>query len=40
MKIFAERSKSYIKIPSKCQLLGYKEKKKVKYDMKFVQKNA
>jgi hypothetical protein len=40
MKTFAERSKSYIKRPSKSHLIDYnKVKKNVKYDMKFIQKN-
>ena len=40
MKTFAERSKSYIKRPSKSHLIGYNNiKKNVKYDMKFIQKN-
>jgi hypothetical protein len=40
MKTFAERSKSYIKRPSKSHLIGYQKlKKNVKYDMKFIQKN-
>ena len=40
MKTFAERSKSYIKRPSKSNLIGYNNiKKNIKYDMKFIQKN-
>ena len=40
MKTFAERSKSYIKRPSKSHLIGYQNiKKNIKYDMKFIQKN-
>ena len=40
MKTFAERSKSYIKRPSKVKLVGYeKEKKQIKYNMDFVKKN-
>ena len=41
MKLFAERSRSHFKRPSKSQLLGYQDTKKpVKYDLDFIKRNS